>query len=71
MKIVKVEINYSFKVYEYQTDLDLEVGKTYRLTNVEGGWQPRQRVRVLSVSDSADYAGTLGTILAADEEEAF
>lgn len=69
MKFIKVELNHTGKVYEYQTDLPMEVGKTYRITT--DGWTPPMRVKVLSESLQKEYSGTVSTILTADEAEEF
>lgn len=71
MKFVKVLLNHTNKVYEYKTDLPLEKGKTYRVTEVASGWVPPMRVKVLTESAKPEYAGTLNTILAAHEDEEF
>lgn len=70
MKIVKVELNYTGKVYEYKTELPLEVGKTYRIAKADG-WKPPMRVKVLSESATPDYNGPLTEILEVNEEEGF
>ena len=68
MKFVTVELNYSGKQYEYQTELDLKVGGIYRLTTT--GWNPPMRVRVVSISDVQNYP-SVDTIISVEEAEEF
>lgn len=70
MKYVVVELNHSGKQYEYETMLNLEVGKTYRI-QVADGWTPPMRVRVVSVSNKQTYAGEHGFISAVTPAEEF
>lgn len=68
MKFVIVELNYSGKQYEYQTELDLKVGGIYRLTTT--GWNPPMRVKVVSISDVQNYP-SVDTIISVEEAEEF
>ena len=70
MKFVKVQLNHTNKVYEYMTELPLEVGKTYRITEATS-WVPPMRVKVLSESDTPEYKGPITEIKRANEAEAF
>lgn len=70
MKFVKVELNHTNKVYEYQTELDLQVGQTYRITEANG-WVPPMRVKVISVAETPEYRGVLTEIKKVTVEEAF
>ena len=70
MKYVKLELNHTGKVYEYATDLDMEVGSTYRITKADG-WTPPMRVKVLSESLKPEYDGVHTEILEVRPEEDF
>lgn len=70
MKFVKIELNHIGKIYEYKTELDLEVGKTYRIVRANG-WAPPMRAKVINISDTPEYSGIITEILQVTEEEGF
>lgn len=66
MKVYEVEFHYGRQTYEFLSDLDLEIGSTYRITD-NTGHTYKSRVRILDVKDVAIYSGTLKEIVEATE----
>ena len=66
MKVYEVEFHYGRQTYEFLSDLDLEVGSTYRITD-DSGHTYRNRVLVVGESDVAVYSGALKEIVEATE----
>jgi hypothetical protein len=66
MKVYEVEFHYGRQTYEFLSNLDLEVGKTYRLTN-EAGHTYKNRALIVDVKDVSIYSGTLSEIVEAEE----
>lgn len=66
MKVYEVEFHYGRQTYEFLSNLTLEVGKTYRLTN-EAGHTYKSRALIVGVKDVSVYSGTLSEIVEAEE----
>lgn len=69
MKYVKIKFKYVDKIYEYKTQLDLEVGKVYKITNSSSYRQMPMRGKVVSISDAPDNSFPLTEIYNVSEEE--
>jgi hypothetical protein len=67
MKVYEVEFHYGRNTYEFLSSLDLEVGKTYRITD-DLGKTYRNRVLIVDKKDVAIFSGTLREIIDAQEE---
>lgn len=67
MKVYEVEFHYGRQTYEFLSDLELEVGKTYRITD-DMGHTYRNRVLIVDERDVAVFSGTLHEIVEATEE---
>lgn len=68
-KYVTVQVHYIDKIYEYKTKEHMEVGKCYKIKRNDGGWVPRQRVKVLSISDKKEGTYTKDTVEIVDVVE--
>jgi hypothetical protein len=67
MKVYEVEFHYGRNTYEFLSSLDLEVGKTYRITDDLGNTY-KNRVLIVDKKDVAIFSGTLREIVDAQEE---
>ena len=67
MKVYEVEFHYGRQTYEFLSSLDLEVGKTYRITD-DLGHTYRNRVLIVDERDVAVFSGTLREIVDPTEE---
>jgi hypothetical protein len=67
MRVYEVEFHYGRQTYEFLSSLDLEVGKTYRITD-DLGHTYRNRVLIVDERDVAVFSGTLREIVDATEE---
>lgn len=66
MKVYEVEFHYGRNTYEFVSRLDLEVGKTYRITN-DLGQTYKNRALIVAERDVSVYAGTMREIAHAEE----
>ena len=67
MKVYEVEFHYGRQTYEFLSDLDLVVGKTYRLTN-DLGHTYKSRALIIDKKDVSVFSGTMREIIDATEE---
>ena len=66
MKVYEVEFHYGRQTYEFLSKLNLEVGKTYRLTN-DLGHTYKSRARIVDEKEVSVFSGTMREIMAAEE----
>jgi hypothetical protein len=68
MKVYEVEFHYGRQTYEFLSDLDLEVGKTYRITNDLGNTY-KSRALIVDKKDVSVFSGLMREIINAEEVE--
>lgn len=67
MKVYEFEIHLAKHTYEFRSELNLEVGKTYIITDDEG-YTYGNRARVIAEKAEQTFIGTLREIVAAKED---
>lgn len=67
MKVYELEIHLGKHAYEFLSSLDLEVGKTYMITD-DTGYVYSNRVRIIAEKDKATFSGQLREIVEAKED---
>ena len=67
MKVYEVEFHYGRQTYEFLSKLNLEVGKTYRLTN-DLGHTYKSRALIVGEKEISVFSGTMREIVDAEEE---
>lgn len=70
MTIYEVEFHYGRNTYEFMSELPLEVGGTYKITN-ELGHTYKSRARIVDIKDVSVFSGTLHEIVDAVEAPAW
>lgn len=66
MKVYEVEFHYGRTTYEFISELDLEIGKTYRITN-DLGHTYKSRALIIDKKDVSVFSGELREIVEAEE----
>ena len=66
MKYYKVESSHWPMNLEFKSKIEMTVGQCFRITRHDGFKSYPTRFKVLSVSDTPEYAGTIVEILDAD-----
>ena len=66
MKYYKVESSHWPMNLEFKSNIELKVGQCFRITNHDGLRSYPTRFKVLSVSDTPEYKGTVVEILEVD-----
>jgi hypothetical protein len=67
MHVYEVEFHYGRQTYEFVSELNLEVGKAYRLTN-DLGHTYKSRALIVAKKDVSVFSGALREIVDAEEE---
>ena len=67
MKVYELEFHYGKRTYEFLSNINLEVGKTYMITD-DSGYAYSNRVLIVAEKDEATFSGNLREIVSAREE---